>query len=139
LSDQMGRSPVSETPGPVRVDKWLWAARFFKTRALAAAAIEGGRVQVNGARVKRAKTVKPGDAIRLRLGPYEHLMTVRAVSVHRGPAAQAVLLYAEDPDGKARRLHLAEQHRLAAHAFTDGEGRPSKKERREILRFKRGE
>jgi ribosome-associated heat shock protein Hsp15 len=130
---------VNDTAEPVRVDKWLWAARFFKTRALAAAAIEGGRVQVNGAKVKRAKTLKPGDAIRLRLGPYEYLLTVRALSAHRGPAAHAALLYEEDPPGKARRLHLAEQHRLAAHAFSYGEGKPSKQERREILRFKRGE
>jgi len=124
---------------PVRVDKWLWAARFFKTRGLAAEAIAGGRVQVNGARAKHAKTIRPGDQIRLRLGPFEHLLTVLALSVHRGPATQAALLYQEDPEGKARRLHLAEQHRLAAHAFTYGEGKPSKKDRREMLRFKRGE
>jgi ribosome-associated heat shock protein Hsp15 len=126
-------------PEPVRVDKWLWAARFYKTRGLAAEAIAGGRVQVNGARAKHAKTVKPGDQIRLRLGPYEHLLTVRALSVRRGPAPQAALLYEEDPGGKARRLHLAEQLRLAAIAFTYGEGKPTKKDRREILRFKRGE
>ena len=126
-------------PEPVRVDKWLWAARFYKTRGLAADAIAGGRVQVNGARARHAKTVKPGDQIRLRLGPYEHLLTVRAVSVRRGPAPQAALLYEEDAAGKARRLLLAEQHRLAAQAFTYGEGKPTKKDRREILRFKRGE
>jgi ribosome-associated heat shock protein Hsp15 len=126
-------------PEPVRVDKWLWAARFFKTRQLAAGAIAGGRVEVNGARAKHAKTVRPGDAIRLRLGPYEHLLTVTALSARRGPASEAARLYAEDPEGKARRLHLAEQHRLAAHAFTNGEGKPSKKERRDRLRFTRGE
>ena len=123
----------------VRLDKWLWAARFFKTRGLAAEAIAGGRVEVNGARTKHARTVRPGDAIRLRLGPYEHLLAVRALSVRRGPAAQAAQLYEEDPAGKARRLHLAEQHRLAAHAFSYGEGKPTKKERRDLLRFKRGE
>jgi ribosome-associated heat shock protein Hsp15 len=121
------------------VDQWLWAARFFKTRSHAADAIDGGRVQVNGARAKRAKPVKPGDVVRVRLGPYEHLVTVRATSHRRGPASAATLLYVEDPEGKARRLKLAEQHRLAHHAFTDGEGKPSKKERREILRFKRGD
>jgi ribosome-associated heat shock protein Hsp15 len=123
----------------VRLDKWLWAARFFKTRGLAATAIAGGRVQVNGARARHAKTVRPGDVIRIRLGPYEHLVTVRAASAHRGPATEAAQLYVEDAEAKARRLHLAEQHRLAAHAFSYGEGKPSKKERREILRFKRGE
>jgi ribosome-associated heat shock protein Hsp15 len=124
---------------PLRVDKWLWAARFFKTRGLAAEAIAGGRVQVNGARARHAKTVRPGDVLRIRLGPYEHLVTVLAVSARRGPAVAAAQLYAEDPEGKARRLNLAEQHRLAAHAFTHGEGKPSKKERRELLRFKRGD
>jgi ribosome-associated heat shock protein Hsp15 len=130
---------IPAAPEPVRVDKWLWAARFFKTRGLAAEAIAGGRVQVNGARAKHAKTIKPGDQIRLRLGPFEHLLTVRALSVRRGPAPQAALLYQEDPEGKARRLHLAEQHRIAAQAFTYGEGKPTKKDRRDILRFKRGE
>lgn len=124
---------------PVRLDKWLWAARFFKTRGLAAEAIAGGRVEVNGLRARHAKTVRPGDAVRLRLGPYEHLLTVRALSERRGPATQAALLYEEDAAGKARRLHLAEQHRLAAHSFGYGEGKPTKKERRDLLRFKRGE
>ena len=123
----------------MRLDKWLWAARFFKTRGLAATAIEGGRVQVNGARAKRARTVRPGDVVRVRLGPYEHLVTVRVASAHRGPASEAAQLYAEDPEAKARRLRLAEQHRLAAQAFSYGEGKPTKKERREIVRFKRGE
>jgi ribosome-associated heat shock protein Hsp15 len=130
---------VPAAPEPVRVDKWLWAARFFKTRGLAADAIAGGRVQVNGARAKHAKTIKPGDQIRLRLGPFEHLLTVRALSVRRGPAAVAALLYEEDAEGKARRLHLAEQHRVAAQAFTYGDGKPTKKDRRDLLRFKRGE
>lgn len=126
-------------PEPVRLDKWLWAARFYKTRGLAAEAIAGGRVEVNGAPAKHARTVRPGDQLRLRLGPFEHLLTVRALSARRGPAAQAALLYEEDPDGKARRLHLAEQHRIAANAFSYGEGKPGKKERRALLKFKRGE
>ncbi len=123
----------------MRLDKWLWAARFFKTRGLAADAIAGGRVQVNGTRAAHAKTVRPGDAVRVRLGPYEYRLTVRAASAHRGPAAEAARLYEEEPAGKAERLRLAEQHRLAAHAFVFGEGKPSKKERRALLRFKRGE
>lgn len=132
-------APEAAAPEPLRLDKWLWAARFYKTRQLAAGAITGGRVEVNGARARHAKTVRPGDAIRLRLGPYEHLLTVTALSARRGPASEAARLYAEDPEGKARRLHLAEQHRLAAHAFARGEGKPSKKERRDLLKFKRGE
>ena len=120
----------------LRVDKWLWAARFFKTRALAADAIEGGKVDVNDARAKPAKVVRPGDAVRIRLGPFEHLVTVRGLSARRGPASQAVLLYEEDPAGKARRLKLAEAHKLAAQSFAHGEGKPSKKERRDISRLR---
>ena len=132
------RGPADENE-PVRLDRWLWAARFFKTRTLAAEAIAGGRVEVNGARAKHAKTVRVGDVIRVRLGPYEHLLTVRALAVRRGSAPQAALLYEEDAAGKARRQHLAEQHRLAAVSFSHGEGKPSKKDRRDLLRFKRGE
>jgi len=118
-----------------RLDRWLWAARFFKTRALAAGAIAGGKVEVHGAKAKPAKAVRPGDVIRLRLGPYEYVLTVRAVSERRGPATVAVTLYEEDPDSRARRLRLAEQHRLAAQAFAHGEGKPSGKERRAIRRL----
>jgi ribosome-associated heat shock protein Hsp15 len=122
----------------VRIDKWLWAARFYKTRALAAEAIDGGKVEVNGIRAKRARAVRAGDQIRLRLGAYEHHLTVRAVSERRGPASVAVTLYQEDPEGRARRQRLAEAHRLAATSFGFGEGKPSKKQRRELDRLKRG-
>jgi ribosome-associated heat shock protein Hsp15 len=122
---------------PVRLDKWLWASRFFKTRGLAAAAIAAGRVQVNGAPAKHSRTVRAGDQVRLRLGPYEYLLTVRRASGHRGPAVEAAQLYEEDAAGRARRERLSEQHRIAATAFSYGEGRPSKKERRAIQRFKR--
>lgn len=120
----------------VRLDKWLWAARFFKTRALASEAVDGGKVELNGEKPKRAKQVRPGDRLRLRLGPYEHLLTVRAVSERRGPASVAVTLYEEDPEGKRRRELLAEQHRLAPPAFDFGEGKPSKKQRRDIRRIR---
>jgi len=121
---------------PVRLDKWLWAARFFKTRALATDAIAGGRVEVGGARAKPGRHVRAGDVVRLRLGPYEHLVTVRALSAHRGPAAAAALLYEEDPATRAERERLREQHRVAAHAFAHGEGKPSKKERRALDEFR---
>jgi len=120
----------------VRLDKWLWAARFFKTRALAAQAVAGGKVELDGHKPKPAKAVHPGDVIRLRLGPYEYLLTVRALSGRRGPAAVAAKLYVEDPAGRTRRERLAEQHRLASVAFAHGEGKPSRKERREISRLK---
>ena len=126
-----GSSPLA-----VRVDKWLWAARFFKTRAQAADAIAGGKVEVNGHKPKAAKTVAPGDRLRVRLGPFEHLLTVRGVSERRGPAKEAVLLYEEDAAGRARRERLAEQHRIAATAFAHGEGKPSRQERDAVRRLK---
>ena len=117
---------------PVRLDKWVWAARFFKTRALAAEAVAGGRVEVGGHRVKPGRDVRIGDVVRVRLGPYVHVVTVRALSGRRGPAAEAAKLYEEDPASRAEREKLREQHRLAAHAFAFGEGKPTKKERRAL-------
>jgi len=122
--------------GKVRLDKWLWAARFFKTRSLAADAIEGGKVQLNGERVKRAKTVQAGDEVQLRLGPYEHTVVVRQTSERRGPASVAQTLYEETPESRAAREKLAEQLRMAPAAFVYEErGRPTKKDRRELSRF----
>ena len=117
---------------PVRLDKWLWAARFFKTRALAAEAVAGGRVEVGDHKVKPGRDVKVGDVVRLRIGPFIHVVTVRALSGRRGPAAEAAKLYEEDPAGRAERLRLVEQHRLAHQAFAYGEGKPTKKERRAL-------
>jgi ribosome-associated heat shock protein Hsp15 len=117
---------------PVRLDKWLWAARFFKTRALAAEAVAGGRVEVGGHRVKPGRDVKTGDVVRVRIGPYVHVVTVRALSGRRGPAAEAAKLFEEDAASRAEREKLREQHRLAAQAFAYGEGKPSKKERRAL-------
>ena len=120
----------------VRIDKWLWAARFFKTRALAAEAVAGGKVEVNGHKPKPAKTVSPGDQVRVRLGPYEHLLTVRSLTERRGPAKEAALLYEEDAAGRARRERLAAQHRIAATAFAYGEGKPSRRERDAVRKLK---
>jgi len=116
----------------VRIDKWLWAARFFKTRALAADAVAGGRVDVGGHKVKPGRQVRLGDEVRVRLGPYQHVVTVRALSERRGPAAEAAKLYQEDPASRVARERLAEQHRLARQAFAYGEGKPTKKERRAL-------
>jgi ribosome-associated heat shock protein Hsp15 len=123
--------------GRVRLDKWLWAARFYKTRALAAEAIGGGKVQVNGDRVKRAKELKAGDEIRIRQGPFEHLIVVRALSDRRGPASQAAALYAERPESVAARDAMATQLKSVHAAFvTDVKGRPTKRDRRDINRLK---
>jgi len=116
----------------VRVDKWLWAARFFKTRALATAAVAGGKVQVNGARAKPAKSVHVGDALRVRVGPYDWLITVRAVTERRGSSKDAQLLYDESPEGRATRERLAEAHKIAPAPAYEGKGRPTKKDRRKL-------
>jgi ribosome-associated heat shock protein Hsp15 len=120
----------------VRIDKWLWAARFFKTRSLATEAVDGGKVEVNGERAKPAKLVKAGDEVRLRLGPYEHVLIVRALGERRGPASVAQSLYEETAASKEERERLAAQLRLAPAAFVyEEKGRPTKKDRRELTRF----
>jgi len=124
-----------ETPGRVRLDKWLWAARFFKTRSLAADAIEGGKVDVNGDRAKRAKQVGAGDEITIRQPPFEHVVLVRDVSERRGPASVASQLYEETAASRARRDRLAAQLRqMPADPYE--KGRPTKKDRREIERWR---
>jgi ribosome-associated heat shock protein Hsp15 len=124
-------------PGKVRIDKWLWAARFFKTRSLAAEAIGAGKVEVAGERVKPARLLQLGDEVAIRLGPYEHVVRVRGISERRGPASVAVTLYEETPDSIAARAKLAEQLRMAPAAFVyEEKGRPTKRDRREIDRFR---
>jgi ribosome-associated heat shock protein Hsp15 len=120
----------------VRVDKWLWAARFYKTRSLATDAVAGGKVEVNGERAKPAKTVKPGDEIRLRVGPYEHILIIRQLSERRGPASVAQTLYEETEASRAERERLAAQLKMAPAAFVyEEKGRPTKKDRRDLTRF----
>ena len=123
-------------PARVRLDRWLWAARFFKTRALAAAAVGGGKVELNGARAKRAKPLAVGDRLRIRRGPFEYLVVVRALAEHRAPPAAAAALYDEDAEGRRRRERLAEQLRVAPSLRYEGKGRPTKKDRREIERLR---
>lgn len=125
-----------EELGKVRLDKWLWAARFFKTRALAAEAVEGGKVQVNGDRPKRARPVQVGDELRIRLGPYEYTVSVRALSDRRGPATQAAGLYEESAASRSAREALTVQLKSLNSLFGPEKGRPTKKDRREIQRLK---
>jgi ribosome-associated heat shock protein Hsp15 len=127
---------MGDTDDRTRIDKWLWAARFYKTRSLAAAAIAGGKVQVNGERVKRAKPLQVGDEVRIRQGPYEHQVVVRELSDRRGPATQAAALYEEKASSRAAREALALQLKTLHSAFAPERGRPTKKDRREIRRFK---
>jgi ribosome-associated heat shock protein Hsp15 len=123
-------------PGKVRLDKWLWAARFFKTRALAAEAIDGGKVSVNDERPKRAKLIQASDAVSVRIGPYQHDVIVRDVSGRRGSAAIAQALYEESAASIATRARVAEQYKSAAMTFAFQDGKPSKKERRAIDRVR---
>lgn len=122
----------------VRLDRWLWAARFYKTRSLAVEAIGGGKVQLNGHRAKRAKQVHSGDELRIRKGPFEQLVIVRGVSERRGPAKQAQLLYDETAESLQNRERMAAQIRSIPTPTFKTKGRPTKKERRDIERFRGG-
>ena len=119
----------------VRLDKWLWAARFFKTRTLAVEAIAGGKVHLNGNRVKPGHGVTTGDQLRIRKGPYEFIVQVKELSTRRGPAPAAAMLYEETPESRATRDQLAELHRLSSLAAPHADRRPNKKQRRQISRF----
>jgi ribosome-associated heat shock protein Hsp15 len=119
--------------GKVRLDKWLWAARFYKTRSISAEEIDKGRVRVNGASVKPAKDVKAGDMVEMRSGPVVRTVTVLALSAVRGSAPVAALLYQETEASVAQRLAATEQRRLAPEpAQSIAQGRPSKRDRRDL-------
>ena len=123
----------------VRLDKWLWAARFFKTRSLAAEAINGGKIQLNGHRAKRAKHVHAGDDVRIRKGPFEQSVVVRGLAEKRGPAKVAQTLYEETAESLHQRELLAIQLKSAPETSFRTKGRPTKRERRDIDRFKKGQ
>ncbi len=120
----------------VRLDKWLWAARFFKTRGLAKDAVEGGKVHVDGARAKPSRQVQIGALLRIRIGHTERTVRVEGLSEKRGPASQARLLYAETQESAERREREAELRRQANLADASPAGRPDKKDRRDIRRLK---
>lgn len=116
----------------LRIDKWLWAARFYKTRTLASEEIDKGRVHVNGVAVKPAREVKAGDVLLVRTGVISRSVVVQAVSDKRGPAPQAALLFTETAESVAARAAAAEQRRLAPEpALSLAQGRPTKRERRD--------
>ncbi len=122
----------------VRLDKWLWAARFFKTRALAAEEADKGRVQVNGANAKPARELRPGDRVRLRQGVVVREVDVLALSNVRGPAPVAQALYRETPESVAERERAATARRLAPEpAASLEDGRPTKRDRRRIADWQR--
>jgi ribosome-associated heat shock protein Hsp15 len=114
----------------LRIDKWLWAARFFKTRSVAADAIARGRVRVNGERVKPAKDVKIGDEIEVRIDELEWQVEVRGIPVRRGPATEAQQLYQERDESRARRQALLEARKITPEPAFGLRGRPTKRDRR---------
>jgi ribosome-associated heat shock protein Hsp15 len=123
----------------VRIDKWLWAARFFKTRSLAQTAVSGGKVQLKDERVKVAKEVKVGDTLSVRVGEYEWMVVVTALSEKRGSAEIARTLYEETADSIAKRLAQIAERRVQVSVWGERKGRPTKRERREVEKWQRSD
>lgn len=138
---RMTRGMTREEPAPdpaVRLDRWLWAARWFKTRRLATEAVTGGKVHLNGRRVKLATDVRAGDEVRIRKGPYAYTVVVQAVSERRGPAREAAILYEEtEESATARELRRIQMRDMPVPTY-EGKGRPTKRERRELDRARKG-
>ncbi|HEX4989397.1 MAG TPA: S4 domain-containing protein [Candidatus Binatia bacterium] len=126
---------MEENNESIRIDKWLWAARFFKTRSLAADAVTGGKIDVNGARAKPSRITRLGDRLSIRRGPYESTIVVKGLAKLRGPASEAQLLYEETEESIRRRELTSAQLKLERPPEFDSPGRPSKKDRRAVLRF----
>ena len=124
-----------EENNKLRIDKWLWAARFFKTRSLAAVAVEGGKAHLNGLRVRPAKTVSIGDTLEIRIGPFLYSIVVCVLSTRRGPASEAAKLYQETGESRAAREVLAAHLKAQAIHGEARQSRPSKRDRRHIVRF----
>jgi ribosome-associated heat shock protein Hsp15 len=133
----MNTATKPERAGP-RLDKWLWAARLYKTRALAVAEIDKGRVTVNGAAAKPGREMRVGDSVAVRQGPILRTLTVQALSDVRGPAPVAQALYAETPDSIAAREAALEQRRMGIEPSQSIEaGRPTKRDRRKLVEWSR--
>ena len=122
----------------VRLDKWLWAARFFKTRSVAREAVSGGKVHLNGNRAKPGRSLNLGDELRVQRGEEEYVITVLELSVQRGPATVARTLYEESEESLVRREKLAQARKLEHQNKATRERRPDKRQRRRLVRFKSG-
>ena len=120
----------------IRLDKWLWCARFYKTRSIASNALKTGKVTANGERAKPSKTARPGDKLNIRKGPYNYDITVLDLAKSRRSATGAALLYKESPESISERELLAAQLKAEAALMPTTKGRPSKKDRRLIIKFK---
>jgi ribosome-associated heat shock protein Hsp15 len=121
----------------VRLDKWLWAARFYKTRSVAREAVSGGKVHLNGHRVKPSRTLNIGDELRIQRGEEEFIITISELSTRRGPAATARRLYEESEENRIKRETLAENRKLERQQHAVRERRPDKRQRRRIVQFKK--
>ncbi len=120
----------------MRIDKWLWAARFYKTRSLAQQAVEGGKVTLNQERVKPSKELRAGDALLIRIGAFEWAITVKQLSDKRGSATVARTLYDESAASQAKRAEQAALRKLNVEPAAERHGRPTKRERRELDRWR---
>lgn len=120
---------------PVRIDKWLWAARFFKTRALASAAVSSGHVQIGGSRIKPSRNAQIGDRLQIRRGEETFEIDVLALSEQRGPAKEAALLCAETEESKTKREAARELRKQIGGPMARPEGRPDKRDRKKIRQF----
>ena len=127
----MATPPTSNDTG-IRLDKWLWAARFFKTRSLAHKAIDGGKIRLNGQNCKPSRLVAVGDTLRIHRDDGEYIVTVLALNEQRRPANEARLLYEESPESLARRELDSSQRRLHAYSAPHPDRRPAKKARRQL-------
>lgn len=121
----------------LRIDKWLWVTRFYKTRGLASEAIKGGKIDINETHAKPSKTVQINDRIKIKKSPFTYEITVKGLSKHRGSASIAVTLYEESEDSIIAREKLSEQLKAESALRPTIPGRPSKRDRRNIIRFTR--
>ena len=131
----MNDNEIPESECPCRIDKWLWAARFFKTRSLAADAVTGGKIALNGDRPKPSRIIRPGDCLNIRRGAYEWSIIVKGTTNYRGPASHAAALYEETEKSKTKRQTAMAQLKLERPADFYSLRRPSKKDRRAISKF----
>jgi ribosome-associated heat shock protein Hsp15 len=139
MNKPLPNAPNDRLPGDrVRLDKWLWAARFFKTRGLAGDEIGKGRVEVNGQAAKASKELRVGDLVSLRQGEVHRTVAIKALSAQRGPAPVAQAMYEETAESVARRLQIAAQRRLNPEpALSIEQGRPTKRDRRQLADWNR--
>ncbi|MCP5268017.1 MAG: RNA-binding S4 domain-containing protein [Zoogloeaceae bacterium] len=128
-------TPEKTSLSALRLDKWLWAARFFKTRSLASQAIDGGKVKLNGHLAKPAKEVRQGDMLELSIGHSRWVIQILALNAYRRPAAEAQLMYSETAESRLQRQLASEERRMAPSPGADIKGRPTKRARRQLQNF----